>query len=77
MAAPTFRSSGDRLRDVADLLYVLAEQWDIPTRSLSRQMDLHDDTERAAGEVRAIVRGNPRAANPPLEISKDGRRCVW
>ncbi|MDF0489196.1 hypothetical protein PX554_13730 [Sphingomonas sp. H39-1-10] len=78
MAAPTARSPGDRLRDVADRLYALAERWDTPTRTLAARQALHDDTENAAGDVRAVVRGNPgRPVNPPLEISADGRRCGW
>lgn len=78
MAAPTARSAGDRLRDVADRLYALAERWDTPTRSLAARQSLHDDTEEAAGDVRAVVRGKASGpVNPPLEISANGRRCVW
>ncbi|RZF64287.1 hypothetical protein EWE75_12130 [Sphingomonas populi] len=78
MAAPTPRSPGERLRDVADRLYALAERWDTPTRSLAARQTLHDDTENAAGDVRAVVRGNARGpVNPPLEISADGHRCGW
>jgi len=78
MAAPTAPSHGTRLRDLGDYLFVLAERYETSERDLTVRRGVHDDLERTAGEIRAIVRGTAaKAVNPPLETSKDGRRCVW
>ena len=78
MAAPTVPTQGARLRDLGDYLFVLAERHDTSERDLTARRSVHDDLERTADEIRAIVRGKTaKAINPPLEISKDGRRCAW
>ncbi|WP_267388695.1 hypothetical protein [Sphingomonas sp. GC_Shp_3] len=78
MAAPTAPSQGARLRDLGDYLFVLAERYETSERDLTARRDVHDDIERTAGDLRAIVRGTAaKAINPPLETSKDGRRCAW
>ena len=78
MAAPTAPSAGARLRDLSDYLFLLAEHHDASERDLTKRRGVHDDLERTAGEIRAIVRGTEaKPVNPPLETSKDGRRCAW
>lgn len=77
MAAPTAPSQGARLRDLGDYLFVLADRHDASDRDLTARRDVHDDLERTADEIRAIVRGNPRAINPPLRISKDRSWGAW
>lgn len=78
MAALTARTQGERLRDVADRLYALSERWDTETRSLSARQQLHEDTEQAAGDVRALVRGSSTTpTRPPLWTSPDGRKMGW
>lgn len=57
MAAPKPRTAGQRLRDAAERLYLLAERADTPQRSLTAVQLLHNEIEEVAGDVRAVVRG--------------------
>jgi hypothetical protein len=78
MAAPTASSQGAHLRDLGDYLFVLAERYETSERDLTARRSVHDDLERTASQIRAIVRGTAtKPVNPPLEISADGRRCAW
>jgi hypothetical protein len=63
MPAPKPLTTGEKLRRVADELYVLAGEYDIPSRSTARVDLLVGCVERACADGRRAVRG-PGSATP-------------
>lgn len=57
MAASSPRTAADRLRQQADVLLTLADQFESPSRSTARAERLIAEVEQVATDVRAVVRG--------------------
>ena len=57
MPAPTPRTAAEKLRMHASELLYLADQYDIPSRSMNRVEKLVGQVEQVAADVRAVARG--------------------
>jgi hypothetical protein len=60
MAQPAL-SSADQLRHIAEDLHAIADDYDIPSKSMTRVEMLIGRVEQAAADCRAVVRGPGRS----------------